>query len=347
MTTKEKSVSKVGKDDIKNIGEPFRLGWRFCAFSILCASALSSSTGRMCRSELERPLSPSHPLFGLHEIFGIKSDSSLKLDTELVTSRIIAMGTSRDDVVEVLPDGSTSKYHGTTRTLYSTELSSQPTVEHLLVDVAKLDVSFLKSQKETGHIVTQLASSSGLALLSYQCHELQPSGHACIGIMSDSSHITLRTWPEHGVMSLDLFAGKKIDMLELISFMEELLREHQSDSLEGKETPRINWITKRRGFQRSIGHRNSTDVSSNTLLQRPMSFEMKQKVAFVETQYQRAEIFDVIEERFERSPTHCTGLNDSGFVSYCIKHPELFRPDRILCKYSTENAAHLRPFGSL
>ena len=60
-----------------------------------------------------------------------------------------------------------------------------------------------------------------------------------------------------------------------------------------------------------------------------IDFELKEPVASIDTEYQTIDVYDTINPRFKtREQYHASLQEDDG--SYYSKHPELFRPDRII-----------------
>ena len=58
-------------------------------------------------------------------------------------------------------------------------------------------------------------------MLSYHCHKLFPSGISCVGVLMES-HISFHTWPEEGVITLDLFTCGANPLLPVVPVVERL-----------------------------------------------------------------------------------------------------------------------------
>ncbi|EEC49071.1 predicted protein, partial [Phaeodactylum tricornutum CCAP 1055/1] len=76
--------------------------------------------------------------------------------------------------------------------------------QHLLVDIENVDASFLNSAHQLAFAMVDVIEMSGLTLLSYHCHGLEPIGVSCVGVLLES-HVSFHTWPIEGVITLDLF----------------------------------------------------------------------------------------------------------------------------------------------
>ncbi|EEC51790.1 predicted protein, partial [Phaeodactylum tricornutum CCAP 1055/1] len=79
-----------------------------------------------------------------------------------------------------------------------------PAGQHLLVDMEGVDGDFLNSEAQLSQAMVDTVKEAGLTMLSYHCHSLTPTGVSCIGVLLES-HISFHTWPEDGVITLDLF----------------------------------------------------------------------------------------------------------------------------------------------
>jgi S-adenosylmethionine/arginine decarboxylase-like enzyme len=88
--------------------------------------------------------------------------------------------------------------------------------QHILVDIQNVDRSFLLDKERLAQAMVQLTgelsstNSNSLTLASYQC-QTPPTGGStivsCVGVFVDSTYmITFYTWPQAGVMSLDIFS---------------------------------------------------------------------------------------------------------------------------------------------
>ncbi|KAL7568819.1 hypothetical protein ACA910_007233 [Epithemia clementina (nom. ined.)] len=76
--------------------------------------------------------------------------------------------------------------------------------EHLLVDIEGVDADFLDSESRLAQAMIDTTKEAGLELLSYHCHSLEPKGVSCVGVLLES-HMSFHTWPDEGVITLDLY----------------------------------------------------------------------------------------------------------------------------------------------
>ena len=88
------------------------------------------------------------------------------------------------------------------------DLTFDPTAaaagEHLLVDIEGVDADFLDSESRLAQAMIDTSKEAGLELLSYHCHSLEPKGVSCVGVLLES-HMSFHTWPDEGVITLDLY----------------------------------------------------------------------------------------------------------------------------------------------
>jgi len=206
---------------------------------------------------------------------------------------------------------------------------SRPSGQHLLVDIANVDASFLNSTELLTRAMVKLAKESSLALLSYHCHRLKPAGVSCAGILL-KSHVTFHTWPLQEAITLDLFTSKTESIIPLLSSIEKLFGVpktlfFEKEAQEKKVT--VKWLYKKRGFRVGKDRFNEEEVDLFEYLLGNQRFE-KSPVALLHTDFQRIDFYDVIDIRSQSVGSHRRSLVSDG--SYESKHPELFQLDRIL-----------------
>jgi Spermine/spermidine synthase domain/S-adenosylmethionine decarboxylase len=156
---------------------------------------------------------------------------------------------------------------------------------------------------------------------------LTPVGVSCVGVLLES-HISFHTWPIPGVISLDLFTCGPKSLLPLLSQIERLFGVPRWPAVQGDvvEEPFMQWAHKKRGFRSVAG--NPQDVDLNQFILGWMEFDMKQLVVSVKSDFQTIEIYDLINPRFRSLESYKRSLANDG--SYEARHPELFRPDRVV-----------------
>jgi S-adenosylmethionine decarboxylase proenzyme len=119
-----------------------------------------------------------------------------------------------------------------------------PAGQHLLLDFQFIDGEFLNSEVRLAHAMIELVQECGLTLLSYHCHKLDPAGVSCAGVLLES-HVAFHTWPEHGVISLDLFTCGPNSLLPVVPIAQKLFSVPGSKDRQ----PRMRWAHNLRGFR--------------------------------------------------------------------------------------------------
>lgn len=204
----------------------------------------------------------------------------------------------------------------------------EPAGQHLLVDIENLDAGFLNSKERLARAMMDLVDLSGLTLLSYHCHEMEPSGVSCAGVLLES-HVSFHTWPAQGVITLDLFTCGPASLVPYVPVLEKLFCIGRKTAREGEELepPHMLWSYKRRGFRNETAYDASAGDIYNAMYSL-MELENKTQIAALKTGFQDVEIFDIIHPRFRTPEQYQRSLSNDG--SYESQHPELFLPDRIV-----------------
>ena len=198
-----------------------------------------------------------------------------------------------------------------------------PAGQHLLVDIERVNSSFLDDEVQLAQAMVDVVNESQLTLLSYHCHKLIPMGVSCVGVLLES-HISFHTWPEAGVITLDLFtcgSGLLVPVLPIIKKLFALPREGASDAID--EQPHTVWTHKLRGFR---NENQATDLMTNVL--ELSVFDLKEEIASVQTPFQHIHIVDIISAGHEYDNYEKSLLTNSD--TYQNQHPELFQPDRLV-----------------
>lgn len=137
-----------------------------------------------------------------------------------------------------------------------------PAGQHLLVDLKGMDSDFLNSEERLSKAMVEVVRETGLTLLSYHCHALTPTGVSCVGVLLES-HISFHTWPEDGVITLDLFTCGSKPLLPAVEVMERLFG---IPAEEGGKV-RSRWSHELRGFRSDEAKKkNYLDGSSDLSL---------------------------------------------------------------------------------
>ena len=196
----------------------------------------------------------------------------------------------------------------------------QPAGQHLLVDLKNVDADFLNSEERLANAMVDVVKEGGLTLLSYHCHALIPSGVACVGVLLES-HISLQTWPEEGVITVDLFTCGSSPLIPVIPKIVELFGIGENVFSQ--------WSHSLRGFR--DGERHILDNQSDlaVLVLSPLEMYKKENVVSVKTPIQQIEIWDVVD--LEATPSHQDAIKHNlqpGDPRWLT--PELASPDRLL-----------------
>ena len=212
--------------------------------------------------------------------------------------------------------------------------------QHLLVDIKNLDAEFLNDETRLAQAMINVAWESDLTLLSYHCNRLLPVGVTCVGVLLES-HISFHTWPDQGVITLDLFTSGSGTLLTLIPLIERLFaipqmpdreRNMELDEL-GADTPVVLWSHKYRGFREDSGSDSIRILSERTdlgYMLSKMDFDMKKEIVSVQTPFQRIDIYDVIDPKNRDLRGYRLSLTGSHGDTYESHHPEYFQPNRIV-----------------
>jgi spermidine synthase len=203
----------------------------------------------------------------------------------------------------------------------------QPSGHHLMVDIKSVNGKFLNSEEKLAKAMIDLVEMSGLTMLSYHCHKLYPVGVSCVGVLLES-HISLHTWPIPGAICLDLFTCGPKSLLPILPAIDRLFGVARIPAVHGSivEKPFTQWLYKLRGFRNELPGKSAGDIGQ--FVHGWLEYDMKEIVVSVDTDYQKIEIYDVINPRFNSLHYYKASIrNDS---SYEATHPELFRPDRVL-----------------
>lgn len=198
-----------------------------------------------------------------------------------------------------------------------------PAGQHLLVDIQGVDADFLNSEDRLSKAMVDTVQEAELTLLSYHCHSLIPSGVSCVGVLLES-HISFHTWPDDGVITLDLFTCGSKPLLPAVDTIQRLFG--VGDNVH------IKWSHELRGFRPDhVKKNNYLDGSSDLSLWvlSPLEMYSKEQIYSNLTKFQRIDIWDIRE------------VTDTPTYDDIVKHnmtpgdprlssPEYATPDRLL-----------------
>jgi S-adenosylmethionine decarboxylase proenzyme len=190
----------------------------------------------------------------------------------------------------------------------------EPVGQHLLVDIKNVDETFLNSEERLAHAMVTLVEESGTTMLSYHCHKLEPTGVSCVGVLLES-HITFHTWPEAGVITLDMFTCGTVQMLPLLGMITRVCGVPETPMIK---PPVARWALKYRGFPAETDDRKAEVSDLDRHVLGSTNVHVKEKVAEMQTEIQRVEIYDVLSPR------------SRGYGSDESLHKPPVLPDRIM-----------------
>ena len=189
--------------------------------------------------------------------------------------------------------------------------------EHLMVEIKNVDGSFLNSERRLVNAMLEVINEAELTLLSYHCHGLVPTGVSCVGILKEN-YISFHTWPEGGVITLDLCVGNSGSLLPVVPMIERVFGVPHSHG----DTPEILWVRKLRGFPEA-----GTVTDLFTYVINDFAVKIKDQVASIETDFQTIDIFDVAHNQNET-----LNLYDKDFLIHDAPHlpKKAGRPNRMI-----------------
>jgi len=209
---------------------------------------------------------------------------------------------------------------------------TMPYGQHLLVDMKNLDAGFLNSEERLARAMQDSVIAGGLTMLSYHCHSLHPAGVSCVGVLLES-HISFHTWPDEGVITLDMFTTSEKPLLPVLPSIKELFGIPRVNPETGEKEEVITvWSHELRGFRtedaRKVHHLDgNSDISK--YVTSPLEVVYKEHVLNMKSEFSRIDIWDVKER--DETPGYEDGLRlglapqDPRWFSY-----EYASPSRLL-----------------
>ncbi len=201
-----------------------------------------------------------------------------------------------------------------------------PAGQHLLVDIQHVDGAFLNSEHLLAKAMVDVVTESKLTLLSYHCHKLQPIGVSCVGVLLES-HISFHTWPEAGVITLDLFTCGSGILVPVVPIIEKLFAVPKENINERETMSMMKWRHQFRGFRKDNQWGNLENLAGDLgdSIMSDNEYFYRKEVAWARTKFQRLDIYDTIwkEEDYDR---YLRSLANDG--SYESLNPRSFRPQR-------------------
>mmetsp|Transcript_13597 Transcript_13597/g.29438 ORF Transcript_13597/g.29438 Transcript_13597/m.29438 type:complete len:882 (+) Transcript_13597:168-2813(+) len=186
---------------------------------------------------------------------------------------------------------------------------SNPSGQHLLVDIKNLEAAFLNSESRLADAMQASVKAGGLTMLSYHCHSLHPAGVSCVGVLLES-HISFHTWPDEGVITLDLFTTSEKPLLPVLPKIEELFGVPRINEETGEKEKIVTlWSHELRGFRtedaRKAHYLDGESDLANWVTS-PLEVVYKKQIVTMQTEHQRIDIWDTLER--DDTPSYEDGL---------------------------------------
>ena len=204
-----------------------------------------------------------------------------------------------------------------------------PAGQHLLMDIEKVDPTFLNDESRLARAMLELVDECGLTLLSYHCHKLRPAGVSCAGVLLES-HVSFHTWPNDGVITLDLYTCGPNSLVPMVSTAERLfaIPTISSNSTDISTQPTMVWAHKYRGFYDNTTDDDVADLTDLQTFPLGTMVDYKKEIVTAETDFQSIYIVDVLRPGFQSLDDYQKSLSGDG--SYQSRYPQFFEPDRIV-----------------
>ena len=186
---------------------------------------------------------------------------------------------------------------------------TMPSGQHLLVDMKNLEADFLNSESRLARAMQDSVIAGGLTMLSYHCHSLHPAGVSCVGVLLES-HISFHTWPDEGVITLDMFTTSEKPLLPVLPSIKELFGIPRVNAETGEKEEVVTvWSHELRGFRtedaRKVHHLDgNSDISRHVTS--PLEVVYKEHILHMQTDFSRIDIWDVKER--DETPNYEDGL---------------------------------------
>lgn len=181
----------------------------------------------------------------------------------------------------------------------------EPAGQHLLVDIKGIEADFLDSEERLAKAMVDTVNHAGLTMLSYHCHKLIPKGVSCVGVLLES-HISFHTWPDEGVITLDLFTCGNNPLVPVVKTIQDLFGiPREGDKIE------MQWSHELRGFRNKDKVADGTNdnyaiLDHNSDLSQmvwsPIDCPLKDQIVSTLTKVQRVDIWDMV--GLDETPSH-------------------------------------------
>jgi len=191
------------------------------------------------------------------------------------------------------------------------------TIRHLMIDFNNIEKEMFENKESLLLSMTKLVGKINLKLLSVHCHTLKETGEVCIGLLQEG-HISLRTWSEFGVCSLNILTDDTKPVITIIQEFAYLFTSNQMIEPDQVISRSYRWAYKERGRTRSEFNSRTDPILNGFLL--------KRKIASLENKHRQMDVFGNVYHRDSSAFRH--NLIDDD--SYEASHEEMFKPNRLI-----------------
>jgi spermidine synthase len=180
-----------------------------------------------------------------------------------------------------------------------------------LVDIKGIEGDFLDSEERLAKAMVDTVNIAGLTMLSYHCHKLIPKGVSCVGVLLES-HISFHTWPDEGVITLDLFTCGSNPLIPVVSTIKELFGIGLNIEMQ--------WSHELRGFRNKNNLKKKGDDGATVnnyavldhnsdlsqMIWSPIDCPVKEQIVSTLTKFQRVDIWDLVS--LEETPSYSDAI---------------------------------------
>merc|ERR1712238_440100 len=204
-----------------------------------------------------------------------------------------------------------------------------PAGQHLPVDIKNVEAAFLNSEERLAAAMVEVVTAGGSTLLSYHCHSLIPAGVSCVGVLLES-HISFHTWPDEGVITLDMFTCGAAPLLPVVPELKRLFGPPRESKNGTQEEVKAQWSHELRGFRNSEGYKKAGYLDSKSELASmvisPLDVQVKNEILSHSTKYQRVDIWEYLdsdeEVTYKEAKKHNFETNDPRWMTNEAVSPE-------------------------
>eukprot|EP00591_Stephanopyxis_turris_P011650 CAMPEP_0195507592 /NCGR_PEP_ID=MMETSP0794_2-20130614/1008_1 /TAXON_ID=515487 /ORGANISM="Stephanopyxis turris, Strain CCMP 815" /LENGTH=781 /DNA_ID=CAMNT_0040634329 /DNA_START=63 /DNA_END=2408 /DNA_ORIENTATION=- len=219
--------------------------------------------------------------------------------------------------------------------------------QHLLVDMKNVNADFLNSEPRLAQALVDVTTEAKIPLLSYHCHSLEPAGVSCVGVLLES-HISFHTWPEDGLMTLDVFTCTPTNLISVVPTIEKMFGVPQENASE-KEKVLTMWSHELRGFKTDESRKtlkNGMNSDMTWWVTSPLEMLHKKEIVSVQSDFQRIDIWDVLDvgdtPSYKDMLKHNLEEGDPRFFTSELASPErlLFLDGKLQSMSETDHEYH-------